>query len=498
MFRQAATLTIVSTLTVVWVNLGTANAQDVNSALQSSAITQISNAGLSYFARQQSIDDPSLAPGQPTLVTPAKRLMNKGGSVDYIASAPNMQQPTSAPNLLGEPAIELNSGSSIDSLFQTAQSNSARLHRTLAKIDDLKGQRQQAGLRPNPTIGYSANEVGNEGRAGQQGVFLGQELESRSKRDLRQSVVDKEIATSQIEYEIQRTKLQTDVRRAFYDVLVLRQRLQVLDELKSQIQKSLDIANKLFEGQEISKVAVLQSRLQIQNLTNTISQAKNQYISSQQNLAALSGIPTHDDPQIQFVTGSYVPTDQELNSAYDISTILASSPEINHSYQMLARNESELSRQRGELFPNVDFQTQVAYDDSTGSTVTNLQIVVPFQIHDRRQGYIHSAKANIQASHELIRQRQQMLFQRFATVSQTYQTAVQQLANYQEFILPSAAEVVELAATGFAEGELDYLQLLTAQRSLLDARLGYLQALQSFWDAKCFLDGNLLAGSLEE
>lgn len=486
--------TIVSTLTVVCANLGIATAQQLDPTFPSPPTVQVSNSRFADLVSKRSAGDQSVAPGQPTLSpTPIKNSLTDPNLPATLQLPAHSNQTEIAP----VPA-DLVSGSTFDSLFLVAQSNSAKLQRTLAQIENLKGQHQQAGLMPNPTIGYSANEVGNEGRAGQQGLYLGQEFESRTKRSLRQTVVDKEIATSQIEYEIQVTKLRTDVRRGYYDVLIQGQRLQVLNELKTQIQKSLDIANKLFEGQEISKVAVLQSRLQIQNLTNTINQAKNQFLSAQQNLAAVCGIPTFNDPVIQQIEGSFAPTFEELNSSYDIDTILAASPEINQSYQMLARNESELCRQRGELIRNVDFQTQVAYDNSTGSTVTNMQIVIPLQIHDRRQGHIQSAKANIQGSHELIRQRQQILFQRFASAQQAYQTAVEQLANYQQSILPSAAEVVELAAAGFAEGELDYLQLLTAQRSLLDARLGYLETVQAFWNAKCFLDGNLLDGSLEE
>ena len=40
----------------------------------------------------------------------------------------------------------------------------------------VRGRGWQAGLRPNPRVGYTAGEVGNEGTAGQQGAFIGQEF----------------------------------------------------------------------------------------------------------------------------------------------------------------------------------------------------------------------------------------------------------------------------------------------------------------------------------
>jgi outer membrane protein TolC len=40
------------------------------------------------------------------------------------------------------------------------------------RIEALQGAYLQAGLYPNPTIGYQGDEIGDEGRAGQQGILV--------------------------------------------------------------------------------------------------------------------------------------------------------------------------------------------------------------------------------------------------------------------------------------------------------------------------------------
>ena len=49
-----------------------------------------------------------------------------------------------------------------------ALANNPTLLQAQASIDVHKGTRTQAGLRPNPRVGYQHNEAGNNGRGGQQ------------------------------------------------------------------------------------------------------------------------------------------------------------------------------------------------------------------------------------------------------------------------------------------------------------------------------------------
>ena len=54
------------------------------------------------------------------------------------------------------------------------------------------GRRLQACRRPNPTVGYVASEIGNDGKAGQQGVFVEQEFIRGNKLELSHDVASRE------------------------------------------------------------------------------------------------------------------------------------------------------------------------------------------------------------------------------------------------------------------------------------------------------------------
>jgi cobalt-zinc-cadmium efflux system outer membrane protein len=52
-------------------------------------------------------------------------------------------------------------------------------------------------------------------------------------------------------------------------------------------------------------------------------------------------------------------------------------------------------------------------------------------------------------------------------------TAVEQVANYRERILPRANEALRLVQRGFEEGKFGFIDLLDTQRTAAQARLAY-------------------------
>ena len=56
-----------------------------------------------------------------------------------------------------------------------------------AKVDAANGRWLQVGLKPNPVANVSSQEMGNDGSAGQHGVFVGQKFITANKLELNRS-----------------------------------------------------------------------------------------------------------------------------------------------------------------------------------------------------------------------------------------------------------------------------------------------------------------------
>jgi cobalt-zinc-cadmium efflux system outer membrane protein len=145
--------------------------------------------------------------------------------------------------------------------------------------------------------------------------------------------------------------------------------------------------------------------------------------------------------------------------------------------------------------PNVMAMAAVQKDNMTGYTVTNLQIGVPLPIFDRKQGDIAEACGDLVAARAALEQTQWRLEQRLAAALRDYLTARQRVNRYTDSILPATRESLTMFTQAYQQGELDYLQLITAQQTYTEKHLAYLQDLENAWRKWAEIDA-LLVGTV--
>jgi cobalt-zinc-cadmium efflux system outer membrane protein len=87
------------------------------------------------------------------------------------------------------------------------------------------------------------------------------------------------------------------------------------------------------------------------------------------------------------------------------------------------------------------------------------------------------------------------LSRRLATAFQEYSDARFQVTRYTEQIIPRAQETVDLVTRGYPV-EIEYLEVLTAQRTLSETSLAHLNAARQLWRSRLRIDGLLLEESL--
>ena len=122
---------------------------------------------------------------------------------------------------------------------------------------------------------------------------------------------------------------------------------------------------------------------------------------------------------------------------------------------------------------------------------------MPIPTLNRNQGAIHQARHQIVAAERRAEKKALNLRQRLAAAYEDYLDAKLQIDAYDTDIIPKAKETLELVTKGYQQGETDFLQLLTAQRTYSQINLTYLARLQQLWRQNVEIKGMLLSGSLE-
>ena len=106
---------------------------------------------------------------------------------------------------------------------------------------------------------------------------------------------------------------------------------------------------------------------------------------------------------------------------------------------------------------------------------------------------IGRAAAELTASRRRLDSLERGLSRRLADTYGQYESALVQVEAVQQDVLPSAEENLRLAKESYGAGEITYLEMLTAQRTLFQVSLEYLAALNQLSESSQLLEGCLIA-----
>jgi cobalt-zinc-cadmium efflux system outer membrane protein len=380
----------------------------------------------------------------------------------------------------------------IDGLIQLGLASNPAVAQAAARVDALRGRWIQAGLPPNPTVGYVGGEIGNDGRGGQNGGFAGQEFVTGGKLRLDQAVVAQEIQRAEQQLAATQLRLTTDVRRAAYAVLVAQRRVELAENLTELSAQAVEASRDLQEAQEIPRAGLLQSELEQQNAVILSQTARNAYSSAWRQLTAVVG----SDMPPQPIAGDVSQLPALLDWDEQLARLTTTSPELGAAVADIVRAQTALRRAAVEPIPNISTQFSVQYDDSTNDTIAGVQAGIPLPLWNRNQGGIRQAQAEVGQARRNAERVELDLKRRLAEAFQTYASARAQAETYATLILPKAQQTFELVQRGYRLGEIGYLDLLTAQRTYSQTNLAYLDALAALWASYVEIDGLLLSGSL--
>lgn len=381
----------------------------------------------------------------------------------------------------------------LESFEQLALTSNPTLIEFESRVDAANGRWFQVGLKPNPVAGISAQEIGNDGSAGQFGTFVQQQFVTADKLELNRRAASWNVKSAEHQLAAQQLRVLTDVRRAFYSVRVAQERVKVAEELQSIAKLGVEKAKELVKVQE-PRTVLTQAEIEFELAGVFVANSMTQLVAQWQVLAAVIGQP---DLPLQEVVGDLSSTAPQIMWDETLARIRQESPEVAAAIARVEQSRWALQRAAVQATPNVTVQAGVFYDDSSGDPFGTLQVSMPIPVNNRNQGNIAAAHANVAVAVRRVQRVELSLQQRLAVVFQQFEQSRQQAARYGDTILKKAKENLDLNQQGYEAGNSSYLAVLTAQRSYSRARLAWLNALEQLWSATVQIDGLLLADSLE-
>ena len=349
-----------------------------------------------------------------------------------------------------------------------------------------QGNWLQVGLRPNPNIAYSGEEIGDDGAAGQQGGFLSQEFVTAGKLGLNRAVASRGVGAAEQRQQIARLQVLTTVRMQYFEMLAAGRSVTLARQLTEIARESVRVSEQRLKALEIPRSALLQSQIESESTALLEQQATERYGAAWRRLSAAIGVT---DAQPVALDDAFARPLPELEWESTRDRVLAQSPELAALRFEVERARAQVRRASVERIPNVTVQAGAQHDNATGNEIANVQVSMPLPIFDRNQGGVIQACGQLTAAQASLRDREIALEQRLANAVRDYAVARQRVLRYAEKVLPVARESLDVMTAGYQQGELDYLQLLTIQQTYAEKNLAYLTDLTTAWQRWAEIEG---------
>jgi cobalt-zinc-cadmium efflux system outer membrane protein len=440
---------------------------------------------LASFQVEESSAELSLIQDSPSDIRPAEM---------PSAENPHRSAPDSMASISSQPANDANAIQTLtlNELEQIAIANNPALAAANATLAKSAGLYHQVGVRPNPTLGYSGNQLADQ-QTDQHVIFLEQELVRGNKLALNRAVLRQTNAAQQFEVETQQYRVLTDIKIRFYEALAAQQQLVATIEFASLAQQGVTVAEALHKGGEGTLIDVLQSRTLLSEINLAIERSTAAYQGAWNDLMAIAGTP--DNPPAQLVGSFEIPAShQDWKLAY--SEIMSRSPELAAANAIVCEKRAMINRQAVQSIPNVTAQLGAGYDRATDNGLINFQIGAPIPFRNNNCGNLSAANADYHRALANVKRIEMGIRSRLARVAQEFESASASVDKYEQEIIPQVKESLTLSEKGYTAGELAFLQVLTVRQNYFSSNIRFIEAQGKLAQASATVDGLLLTGGL--
>jgi outer membrane protein, heavy metal efflux system len=391
----------------------------------------------------------------------------------------------------------------LDQLEQLALQNNPTGAAAAASVEAARGRTRQAGALPNPVIGYSGEEIktGDLDRRGEHGFFVEQTIPLGGKLRLSQNVFQKTIDQAEAVRDLQRLRILSSVRQAYYSVLLTERRIEVQERLAALASEAVGTTAQLFNVGAADRPDYLEIEIESRRLQLQLNRSRNERFALRAQLAALTGTRDVADRPLAGSIDAAIPN---LERDQVLRTLLEQSPELRAARADLERTRAVTARARRETFPDLFLRGGSNYNrergEDTGRPVGwegQLEAGVSVPLFNRNAGGIAAARADETRAQAEVTRLELALQSRAASRFAEYLTALRDAEAYRSEILPRAEEAYRLYLTRYREMAAAYPQVLVAQRTFFEMSTEYLRSLNEAWRAALQLQGFLAGDGLE-
>lgn len=371
---------------------------------------------------------------------------------------------------------------------QRALARNPNLSAASAAAEAAEGEAQQAGLLPNPELNFNRENLGNDKLTGLDGPTstwqLSQRLELTGGRSARRDSAQGDAEAARLRAGQEQSLLLAEVRSGWVDVLAAQQRVAFAEELSQVVSSTRDAVATQVRAGKVSPVELTRVEVAAAALQRREQRARLTLVAARQKLATLQGLRTPDFGALP----EELPPVQPLPPAEALSQALTRNPALKEAEAQTQAREAGLRAARAGRLPSVTLSVGQTQFEDAGESAWQMGIGLPLPLFDRNQGATHAAEARLREAEARQEATAQGLQAELESLYPQVQGLEQQLTAFEKTVLPASEEAFEAVNKGYRFGKFGLLDVLDAQRALIDTRFDYLDTLTDYHRQRNRLD----------
>ncbi len=344
---------------------------------------------------------------------------------------------------------------------------------------------EQAGLRPNPTVEVSVENVAGTGarqavRSLEATVQASQVIERGGKASRRVALAERERDTTVQDAAVTRAQVLTETALRFVEALAAQEAWRLAEEPRRLAEETVVAIDARVRAGAVSSAEAARARANLARAEADVARAEASARASQMRLAAAWG----ESMEHTFSLTGRVRLPELLPTRAPSDLWLPRHPKVRWHESVISSRRAALELEQAHAVQDLSVGGGLRFlrEGSDAALVAGVSIPIP--IRNRNQGAIRAARERLAGAEQTSRALQAELVADFRVAWQDLTAAHETARRLTREVLPPTESAAQSVRHAFAHGQLPLVDVLEAQRALiavqreiLDAEVAYLRAL---------------------
>lgn len=342
-------------------------------------------------------------------------------------------------------------------------------------------RRLQAGLRPNPELEIGVNQFGGTGpyrglNSAESTLRFGQLIELGGKRQLRRNIADRDRDLANWDYEAKRLDVLLATTQAFIEVVAAQQRVALAEDAAGISQRVFDTVSERVRAGQISPLEQTRSQVVLSTNMLALERARRELRVSRENLAAMwaSRRALFTDAQGDFESLRPIPNFDQMSEK------VAGNPDLARWDTERVQREESLKLAKAKNIPDPTVSVGMTRFEDTRDSAFLVGLSFPLPVFGINPGGVREAEAALAQSIAAERESEIRIKTALNSSYQLLASSYSEVLSLQKDVLPAAEQAFSAVGEAYRVGKITFIEVLDAQRALLEARSSYIGSLADY------------------